>query len=70
MISANSRVFDKAELKMSPQHRELCGIISALQTYELYVIGSQSTSVVIIAQFYCFGHDEDKCHIVSLGIQL
>ena len=40
MISANSRVFDKAEQKMSPQHRELCGIISALQTYEFYVIGS------------------------------
>ena len=27
---------------MSPQHRELCGIISALQTYEIYVIGSPS----------------------------
>ena len=25
---------------MSPQHRELCGIISQLQTYEFYVIGS------------------------------
>ena len=25
---------------MSPQHRELCGIISSLQTYELYLIGS------------------------------
>ena len=40
MISANSRVFDKAEQKISPQHRELCGIISALQTNEFYVIGS------------------------------
>ena len=40
MISANSRVFDKAEQKISPQHRELCGIKSALQTYEFYVIGS------------------------------
>ena len=40
MISAKSRVFDKAEQKMSPQHRELCGILSALQTYEFYVIGS------------------------------
>ena len=39
-ISANSRVFDKAEQKMSPQHRELFGKISALQTYEFYVIGS------------------------------
>ena len=40
IISANSRVIDKAEQKMSPQHRQLCGIISALQTYEFYVIGS------------------------------
>ena len=41
MISADSRVFDKAEQKMSPQQREPCGIISALQTYEFYVIGSR-----------------------------
>ena len=40
MISSNSRVFDKTEQKMSPQHRELCGIISALPTYEFYVIES------------------------------
>ena len=40
IVSANSRLFDKAEQKMSPQHRELCGIISALQTYEFYLIGS------------------------------
>ena len=30
IVSANSRVFDKAEQNMSPQHRELCGLISAL----------------------------------------
>ena len=35
-----SRVFGKAEQKMSSQHRELCGIISTLQTYESYIIGS------------------------------
>ena len=35
-----SRVFGKAEQKMSSQHRELCGIISILQTYESYIIGS------------------------------
>ena len=29
IVSANSRIFDKAEQKMSPQHKELCGIISA-----------------------------------------
>ena len=40
IISLNSRVFDKAEQKMSTLHRELCGIVSALQTYEHYIIGS------------------------------
>ena len=40
IISFNWRVFDKAEQKMSTLHRELCGIISALQTYEQYIIGS------------------------------
>ena len=40
IISFNSRVFDKAEQKMSTLHRELCGIVSAPQTYEHYIIGS------------------------------
>ena len=40
IISFNSRVFDKAEQKMSTLHRELCGIESALQTYEHNIIGS------------------------------
>ena len=40
IISFNSRKFDKAEQKMSTLHRELCGIVSALQTYEHYIIGS------------------------------
>ena len=40
IISFNSRVFDKTEQKMSTLHRELCGIVSALQTYEHYIIGS------------------------------
>ena len=39
IISFNSRDFDKAEQKMSTLHRELCGIVSALQTYEHYFIG-------------------------------
>ena len=39
-ISFNSRIFDKAEQKMSTLHRELCGIVSGLQTYEHYIIGS------------------------------
>ena len=40
IISFNYRIFDKAEQKMSTLHRELCGIVSALQTYEHYIIGS------------------------------
>ena len=40
IISFNSRIFDEAEQKMSTLHRELCGIVSALQTYEHYIIGS------------------------------
>ena len=39
-ISFNTRIFDKAEQKKSALHRELCGIVSALQTYEQYIIGS------------------------------
>ena len=39
-ISFNPRVFNKAEQKMSTLHRELCGIVSALQTYEQFIIGS------------------------------
>ena len=40
IISSNSRIFDNAEQKMPTPHRELCGIVSALQTYEHYIIGS------------------------------
>ena len=40
IVSFNSRVFTKDEQKMSTLHRELCGIISALQTYEHFIIGS------------------------------
>ena len=40
IISFNSRLFDKAEQKMSILHRKPCGIVSALQTYEHYIIGS------------------------------
>ena len=39
-ISLKSRVFYKAEQRMSTLHRELCGTVSALQTYEHYKIGS------------------------------
>ena len=40
IISFNSPFFDKAEQKTSTLHRELCGIVSALQTYEHFIIGS------------------------------
>ena len=40
IISLNSRIFNKAEQKMCILHRELCGIVSALETHELYIIGS------------------------------
>ena len=40
IISFNSRIFDKAERKMSTLHREICGFVSALQTYEHYNTGS------------------------------
>ena len=33
IISFNSRIFDKDEEKISALHRELCRIVSALQTY-------------------------------------
>ena len=35
-----SRIFDKAEQKMSTLHRKLCGIVSALQTYGHFIFGS------------------------------
>ena len=40
IVSINSRVITKDEQKMSTLHRELCRIISALQTYEHLIIGS------------------------------
>ena len=40
LISFNSRIFDKAEQKMPTLHRELYGLVSALQTYEHYIVGS------------------------------
>ena len=40
IISFNLRIFNKAGQKMSTLHRELCGIVSDLQTYEHYIIRS------------------------------
>ena len=39
-VSFNSRVFLYAEQKMSSFQCELCGIVSALQTYEYYILDS------------------------------
>ena len=60
IISFNSRVFDKAEQKMSTLHRELCGIVSALQTYEHYIIGSP-----ILIYLHC----DHNPNLVLMGAQ-
>ena len=68
-IIFNSRNFDKAEQKMSTLHRELCGIVSALQTYEQYIIGSPFP---IYLQYdhkpiLFYGDEKDNYHIGSSG---
>ena len=65
IISFNSRVFDKAEQKMSTLHRELCGTVSALQTYEHYIITSPfpSNSSLIINQFFTYRDAQDNYRI-------
>ena len=40
IISFKSSIFDKAEQKMSTLHRELCGVVSALQSHDQNIIGS------------------------------
>ena len=65
LFSFNSRVFDKADQKMSTLLRELCGIVSALQTYEHYIIGSPFPiylSIVIINQFFFMGRKGQFSH--------
>jgi hypothetical protein len=46
IVSYNSRIFTPAEQKMATIHRELCGIIFALDTYEYLIIGSPFDIVV------------------------
>ena len=69
IISFNSRIFDKAEQKMSTLHRELCGKVSALKTYEHYMIGSffLYTFIVTTNRFFIYGDEKDKYHIGSSG---
>ena len=43
VVSFNLGIFDKTEQKLSTMHRELCGIVSALKTYEHYITGSPHT---------------------------
>ena len=40
LVSFKFRVLTKDERKMSTLYREFCGIISALHTYEHFIIGS------------------------------
>ena len=71
IISFNSRVFERAEQKMSTLRRELCGIVSAHQTYEQYIIGSPFpiTYTVIINQFIIFGDAKDNYRIAFSDIK-
>ena len=65
IVSLNSRVFDNAEQKMSTLHRELCGIVSALQTYEHYIIGSPFPIYLYCDHkpiLYLWGRKGQLCH--------
>ena len=69
IISFNSRIFDKAEHKMSTLHREFCWIVSALQTYEHYIVGSPFlyTFIVTTKRPFIFGDTKDNNPIGSSG---
>ena len=71
IVSANCGVFDKAEQKMSPHHRELCVIISALQTYEFYLIGSPFPIYLFCYHrpilFYALGVDNFRTDFSSIN---
>ena len=63
IVSFNSRVFTKDEQKMSTLHRELCGIISALQVYEHFMIGSPHSIKIFVITSHCCtcGHKKEDC---------
>ena len=71
IIPFNSGLFDKAEQKMSTLHKELCGIVSALQTYEHYIIGSPFpiSYIVITNRFFTYRDAKDNYHIGSFDIK-
>ena len=71
MISANSRVFDKAEKNVSfIENNAEYYLHYKHMDFMLLDPHFQSISIVIIGHFYFFGHDADNCHIVSLNINL
>ena len=73
IISFNSRVIDKAEQKVSTLHRELCGVVSALQTYERYIIGSPLPIYLYCDHkpvFYLWGRKRQLSHRFSRPISI
>ena len=53
---------------MSTLHRELCGIVSALQTYEQYIIGSPSRSVsTVITNPYSISGEEKDSYLINFS---
>ena len=52
---------------MSTLHRELCWIVSALQTYEHYIIGSLSlyTYIEITNRVFIYREETESYHIGS-----
>ena len=71
IISFNSGFFDKAEQKMSTLQKEVCGIVSSLQTYEYYIIGSPFPIYLFCDDkpiLYLWG-PKDNYHIGSFDIK-
>ena len=71
ITSFNSRIFEKAEQKMPSLHRELRGIVSGLQTYEHYIIGSPFPTHLYCDHkpFFTCADEKDSYHIGSLSIK-
>ena len=65
IFSFNSRVFGNAEKKMPNLHRELRGIVSALQAYKYFIIGSPFLIYLYCDQkpnFYLWGRERSLSH--------
>ena len=71
IVFFNPRIFDKAEQKMSTLHRELCGTVSALQTYVHYIIGSFFHIYLFVTtnQSSTYGDAKDNYPIGFLSIK-